>query len=92
MTPENLNTETLLALMAKLQFIAKAAKEKGIREGRAEPRYDAVEIKAKDLLGRLEKLIPAVMLAEIAGITKLTTDLYQLLGETESEVVNGRGN
>lgn len=78
--------------MAKLQFIAKAAKEKGMTTGRSEPRYDAVEIKAKDLLTRLEKLIPAVMLAEIDGITKLTKDLYQMLGENESEAVNGRGN
>ena len=92
MTPETLNTETLLALMAKLQFIMKVAHEKGITTGRSEPRYDAIEIKAKDLLKKFEKLIPAVMLAEIAGITKLTKDLYQLLGENESEVVNGRDN
>jgi hypothetical protein len=92
MTPENLNTETLLQLMAKLQFIAKAAKEKGIREGRAEPRYDAIEIKAKDLSAKLEKLIPAVMLAELAAVGQLTKDLYQLLGEQESEVAHGRGN
>lgn len=89
MTPEQLNTETLLALMAKLRFIANAAKEKGITTGRSEPRYDAVEIKAKDLLNKLDRLIPAVMLAEISGITQLTKDLYQLLGENESEIVNG---
>lgn len=92
MTPDTLNTETLLAYMTKLQFIVKVAHEKGIREGRSEPRYDAVEIKAKDLYNKLEKLIPAVMLQEIAGITKLTKDLYQMLGENESEIVNGRGN
>lgn len=92
MNIEQLDTNTLLSLMARLQFIVKAAHEKGITTGRSEPRYDAVEIKAKDLLSRLEKLIPAVMLAEIEGITKLTKDLYQLLGENESEVAHGRGN
>lgn len=95
MTAENFNTETLLALMAKLQFIVKAAHEKGIGAGRSEPRYDAIEIKGKDLLNKLEKLIPAVMLEEIAGITQLTKDLYKLLGEKESDVTtrtNGRDN
>jgi hypothetical protein len=92
MTPENLNTEMLLQLMAKLQFIAKAAREKGMTAGRSEPRYDAVEIKAKDLLNKLDKLIPAVMLSEIGAITQLTKDLYKLMGEEESETTNGRGN
>jgi hypothetical protein len=92
MAPENLNTETLLQLMAKLQFIAKAAHEKGITTGRSEPRYDAIELKAKDLLAKLERLIPAVMLAELAAVGQLTKDLYQMLGEQESEVASGRGN
>lgn len=92
MTAENFNTETLLALMAKLQFIVKAAHEKGIGAGRSEPRYDAIEIKGKELLMKLEKLIPAAMLEDIAGIKQLTKDLYQMFDETESEVTHGRGN
>lgn len=91
MTPETLNTETLLALMAKLQFIKKVAHEKGF-QAKSDPRYSAIEIKVSDLLARLEKLIAPVILEEIAGITKLTKDLYQMLGENEGGVVNGRGN
>lgn len=95
MSIENFDTNTLLSLMARLQFIKKAAHDKGF-QAKSDPRYTAIEIKVDDLLTRLQKLIAPVMLAEIEGIQKLTKDLYEMLGEQEESVIakgNGdRGN
>ena len=87
MEERQLDTETLLALMAKLQFLAQKANEARIQG--LDPRYDAIQIKAKDLINRLKKLIPAVMLNEIAYYNKVAKDLYQMIGEQEDFAIKG---
>lgn len=94
MNIEQFDTNNLLNLMARLQFIKKAAHEKSF-QAKSDPRYAAIEIKVNDLLARMEKLIAPVMLAEIEGLQKLTKDLYKMLGEEESAITKGnndRGN
>ncbi len=96
MQERQLNTEMLLTLMAKLEMILQAAKGKRIAS--SDPRYDAVIIKSKDLLNKFQKLIPAVMLSEIANLDKLIKELYQIFGEeeeaeeTKGRIISGRDN
>jgi len=73
--------------MAKLQFMAQAANEKRIQG--ADPRYEAILIKCKDLLNRLQKLIPSVMLNELALFDRTTKELYQTLGEHSDFAIKG---
>jgi hypothetical protein len=82
-----LNTEYLLNLMAKLQFMAQAANERRIQGH--DPRYEAIVIKCKDLLNRLQKLIPAVMLNDIALFDRTAKEIYQRLGEKEDFAIKG---
>lgn len=91
MNVEQFDTDTLLKLMARLQFIRKAAHDKSF-QAKSDPRYAAIEIKADDLLARMEKLIAPVMLAEIDGLQKLMKDLHKMLGEEESEITKGNGD
>ena len=90
MNIEQFDTNTLLNLMARLQFIKKAAHDKGF-QAKSDPRYAAIEIKVDDLLVRMEKLIAPVMLAEIEGLQKLTKDVYAMLGEQEESAIAKKG-
>lgn len=84
---EPLNTQYLLSLMAHLQMIHQAANERRIAGG--DPRYEAIVIKCKDLLRRLQKLVPSVMLNEIALFDATTRELYRTLGEKENFAIKG---
>lgn len=82
-----LNTQYLLSLMGQIQFISQAANEKRIQGG--DPRYEAIVIKCKDLLNRLQKLIAPIMLNELYMIDKTTKEIYQTLGEKEDFAIKG---
>lgn len=83
--------ETLLSFMAKLKSMKDAARQQDFKPG-SDPRYAAVQLKTESLLVRLEKLIPAVMLAEVAALTALTDDLYLFFKERESSPITEKGD
>lgn len=82
-----LNIEYLLNVMAKLKLILELADERRIRG--VDPRFDAIVIKAKELHTKFEKLIPSVMLNEIALFQKVAKELYQTLGEHSDFAIKG---
>ncbi len=55
----------------------------------ADPRYDALCIKCQDLINRLQKLVPAVMLNDAAHFEIAAKDLYKMLGEKEDFAIKG---
>jgi hypothetical protein len=88
---DTFTTETLLSFLVKLKQLKAAAHEQAFQP-KSDPRYTAVEIKIDALLERARKLVPAVMLAEVAELDALIKDLYKMFGEEEQSEITKRGN
>jgi len=91
MKKDEFTTDVLLSFMVKLKQLKAAAHEQAFQP-KADPRYTAIELKVDALLERAKRLVPAVMLAEVKGLSELMSDLYQMFGEQEQSEITEKGN
>jgi len=88
--PPIANTETLIAVSSKLQFMLKVATEKRVVSN--DPRWDSIITEGKSLAARLEALIPPVMLNELVAIREGVTGTFAALEVEEGLIITGGTN